>query len=869
MPLAQGTQLGPYIIEAPVGAGGMGEVYRARDPRLDRIVAVKVSTVEFSERFEREARAVAALNHPHICTLHDVGPNYLVMEYIEGKPLEGPLPLDEALRYAIQIADALDAAHRKGVVHRDLKPANILVTKAGVKLLDFGLAKVTRSGAVPEGATRTLDLTTEGTILGTFQYMSPEQLEGREADARSDMFAFGAVLYELTTGRKAFEGKSHASLIAAILEHDPPPAPVLQSALPLDRIIRKCLAKDPDERWQTARDLKDELRWIAQQVPQAPPAAERKRAYLAWAAIALVLVAGLTSVIWSTRPRQAAPPRTTIRFLVQPPANTWLDRAITSRGFALSPEGGQIALVARGLDQPQPLVWIRALDSLKARPIAGTEGVYSLFWSADSRFVIFYANGKLKKVAAAIDGGPPQVICDLAEPTWTGTSLTNGDLIVNTHLASYRVSASGSLSPFSGKYFIWPEILPDQDHFLHFLRQQPYAQAGSLRSGSTTSLVQTESRVEYAPPLETGEMGHLLYVRGGTLLAQPFDAGNLRMSGQPVAIDDGVPYFKPSGGASFSVSRDGLLAYQTGETPSRLTWVDRSGKEVKAMGTTADVFGPARLSADGQRAAVSVRTLAAGGSDIWIYELARDVVTRFTFEPEVEAQPVWSPDGRRIVFGRASGAPPQLWWKEMGDSGPGKPIAPGRFQIPTDWSSDGRFILFQTSGGDIKGEVWIVPSPTSAGEPKPMPLIHTQFDNSLATFSPDGKWIAFVSNESVKPEVYVQAFQAEPGPKVAGERYRVSAGGGSFPRWRRDGKELFFISSDYRVMAAPVQAGPAFRAGDPVPLFRMRSPMPQLAGAAPGFDVAADGQHFLVVTTDPSQLRPITVVVNWQAGLKR
>jgi eukaryotic-like serine/threonine-protein kinase len=579
-----------------------------------------------------------------------------------------------------------------------------------------------------------------------------------------------------------------------------------------------------------------------------------------------VLVAGLTSTIWSTRPQRAIPTRTPIRFFLQPPENTWFDREITSRNFVLSPKGGQLAFITRTLDQP--LIWIRSLDSLKPRALAGTEGAYTLFWSPDSQYVIFYASGKLKKVVAA--GGPPQVICDFPESPWSGTALSTGDLLLNTRLgATYRVSASGNVMRLPEKAILWPEILPDQEHFLCMTRARPQGKVESLSSSAATPLMPTDSRIEYAPPLDSGRTGHLLYVRSGTLMAQPFEARSLRLAGDPEAIEEGVPYFRPSAAASFSVSQDGILAYQTGETLSRLIWVDRSGNELGTVGTPADIFGPMRISPDGQKIAAGVRTLSAGGADAWIYEVGRNVATRFTFDPGTEAQPVWSPDGKRIVFGKAEGGPPNLWWKAVGDGGSGEALAPAPFQIPSDWSNDGRFILYQTSGGDLNGDVWAMPVAGAAGNRKPVQLLHSQFDHSSATFSPDSKWIAFVSNDSGRSEVYVQAFQAESDPKVVGERFRISTEGGAFPRWRRDGKELFFVATDYRLMATQIQTGPAFHAAEPVPLFRLRSPMPRVASVASAFDVAPDGKRFLVANTDPSQVRPLTVVVNWQAALKR
>jgi eukaryotic-like serine/threonine-protein kinase len=887
MPLSSGDRLGPYEIVAPLGAGGMGEVYRARDTRLDRTVVVKVLRLDWAgrpdarQRFEREARAISSLNHPHICALYDVGKQdeieYLVMEYLEGETLserlrKGALPFDQVLRYGTQIADGLECAHRQGITHRDLKPANIVLTKKGAKLLDFGLARMAEPAAhaspaldVTTIATRT-QLTTEGTIMGTIPYMAPEQLEGQPADVRSEIFSFGAILYEMASGNPAFHGKSQASLIAAILRTEPPPLPesAISTSRAFERTVRKCLAKDPDRRWQTAADLKDELEWIAQTPDAVPlkPASSRRW----WIPVGAGLLLLFAATAYWLRPHDAAVRRAAIRFQIQPPENVHWSVSLNNQTIAISPEGGQLAFIGRAMNQAQ--IWIRSLDSLKARPLTGTDGAYSLFWAGDSRSIVFFAEGKLKK--APIAGGPPQTLSDITESVWRGSSLPNGDLLVNTAYTVFRISPGGIATPLRDKNFFWPEVLPDGEHVLFRRRQSPMTWIQSLQSGPPAQLIPTDSRAEYAPSLDNGEPDYLLYLKGGTLMAHPFNTRRLSVYGEPVAIDQGVPFFDPTGAATFSVSRDGILVYQTGESPSRLVWVDRAGKELSDIAGPGDFFGTPRLSPDEQKVVISQRTPSNGGSDLWLFERGRRGGTRLTFDPGIETQATWSPDGKRIVFSNAQKTAPQLWWKDVTATGSGEAVSPGPFQLATDWSKDGRYILFQTSGGDSDSGVWIMPAEAGVAIPrKPVPLIQEHFPAIGASFSPDGKWIAFMSSESGRFEVYVQAFQGGDSPRVFGERHRISTGGGILPRWRPDGRELFFVSGDNRLMSAAINFEPGFRAAEPAALFRLRSPIATLPVQASGFDVARDGQHFVVAVTDSADSPPLTVVVNWQAGLKK
>ncbi|HZI65599.1 MAG TPA: protein kinase, partial [Thermoanaerobaculia bacterium] len=688
MTLAAGTKLGPYEILAPIGAGGMGEVYRARDTRLDRTVAVKVLPPHLSEdaehrrRFEREAKMISALSHPHICALHDVGhqdgTDYLVMEYVEGETLsdrlvKGPLPNEQVLRFGIEIADALDRAHRQGIVHRDLKPGNVMLTRSGVKLLDFGLAKMREVEEAPTGlsasslATRTSadrsPLTEKGTILGTFQYMAPEQLEGREADARSDIFAFGAVLHEMATGEKAFTGKTQASLIGAILHTEPPPiSSVVPLAPPaLDRVVKTCLAKDPEDRWQTAHDVKLQLRGIAETSPQsvsvaaAAPVSRGSRARILWltnaATLAVATLLGI-ALYRATRPD----PQRVVVSSIDVPEKTSI--AFDSGAPLVSPDGRKLALILSA-GGGRTAAWLRSLDGSVVRPLAGTEGAVYPFWSPDSRHLAFFADGKLRKVNVE-SGGPPDIVADA--PLGRGGAWNReGDIVFapDTGGTLFRVSSSGgAATPVTARdegtgeiSHRYPSFLPDGRRFVYEVQvggggSQYKHFVGSLDPKETALRLpfESESNVVYSPP------GHLLFVQQGNLRAQPFDADRLRPVGESFAVVDSVQVSSIVGFGSFSVSDDGVLAYVGGAAArfSRLVWTDRTGKEQETLGTPAVHWDP-RLSHDGRRLAVAVED-SRGNSDVWIHDLARKVSTRFTFDPDADLGPVWSPDDGRIVF---------------------------------------------------------------------------------------------------------------------------------------------------------------------------------------------------------------------------
>ena len=875
MSLEAGTRLGPYEILGPIGAGGMGEVYRARDTRLDRDVAIKVIPAHLAgdehlrQRLEREARAVSSLNHPHICTLYDIGRengvDFIVMEYLEGETLadrlaRGALPVDEALGFAIQIADALDKAHRQGLVHRDLKPGNVMLTASGAKLLDFGLAKSAGPVAGPSGMTATPTLTSpltaDGTIVGTYQYISPEQLEGNEADARSDVFAFGAVLYEMVTGRKAFVGKTQASVIAALLERDPPPVSSLQAASPpgLDRLIHTCLAKDPDERRQTMRGVLLDLKWIAEggsrletRAPATAPPRGRERLWMS-AAVSFFIVAAVMA--WLLL-RQTPAERPTLQLSLTSPFPT----AEHSFGeLEVSPDGRQVALI--GYDPAgESSLWIRALDSVEARGLPGTEGASFPFWSPDNRYLGFFADGKLKKVD--VTGGPPQTLCDARDPTG-GTWGPGGVILIAPVQGDgiYRVPAAGG-EPVKVTELLareeshrWPYFLSDGKHFVflgdaeraedHFLR------IGSLEGGEPADLVHAVTNATVAPS------GHVLYVRAGSLLAQPLNPDTLRLEGDPIAlahdvVQDGFPHH-----FAFSVSSAGVLVYRSANLDSELTWVDRAGEPLGAIGESGR-FEWLELAPSGRRLAFARLDADGRAGDLWLRDLARGVTSRLSFHTGADKYPVWSPDETRILFTSAHAGPGDLYVKEVAN--PRQDILLLRSEEesqPTSWSPDGAFVLFTSWTKETSADVWVVP----VKEPEQAkPLIQTPAYEDWARFSPDGRRIVYVSAESGRDEIFVQDFPSPSG------RLQVSTGGGFNPRWRGDGREIFYVAHNGRLTAVELEEGPSgLEAGPPRELFKI---------VGNSYAVPADGQRFLVDlrSEDPGKA-PATVVLNWTRMLR-
>jgi Tol biopolymer transport system component len=871
MPLNAGDRLGPYQIIAPAGAGGMGDVYRARDVRLDREVAVKTVRGPFTDRFEREARAISSFNHPNICTLYDVGEHegsgYLVMEYIDGKPVQGPLPVDEALTLGIQICEALSAAHRKGIVHRDLKPANILITKQGIKLLDFGLAKLSSPGesaaaasVSSSGEQRTMAaLTGAHTVVGTPQYMAPEQISGGEVDARTDIFAFGCVLYEILTGRPAFEGKNASSVMAAVLATNPAPVETLVPAAPpaLDRVITRCLVKDPDDRWQSARDVMAELQWIAQGgsrvgLPAVVSVRRRTREALAWSAAALAAIVAIAfMLLWM---RRAPVPAAVVRFPLPVPEGLG-----SPTSPEVSPDGRKVAFVATDRDG-KSVVWLRPLDVLEPRPLPGTEGASRLFWSPDSRMLAFSGGGKLRKVD--ITGGPAQTICEspnASDGSWSPAGIILFDGRGNDPI--WEVPAAGGVPKVKvgsnagdkpGTSTGWPVFLPDGRHFLYMVFGDGADQTlmvGSLDSADVKTLFKTTSRVVYAAP------GYLLFVRENTLVAQPFDLKKLATTGEAVPVGEGLGV-DSVGLASFSVSTTGVLAYRAGDlTGQRLLWVDRSGKQTPAIDAVSD-YRDVTFSPDGKRFAYDQAGASSKG-DIWIFDMIRKVNTRFTFDSVQALAPVWSADGRTILFTSRAKSPGDLMIKDVSGTREPEPLlVSADAKYASDWSRDGKYVLYSSAGKDTGWDDWAVPT---AGDRKPFPIAQSRFDELFARFSPDGKYVAYYSNQSGRYEVYVQEF---PEPH---NRWQISTNGGTEPSWRQDGKEMFYRSGQ-RVMAVPVQWSPEFTVGTPVELFQ--APVAAGITTRARYQPAADGQRFLVLASrGRDAVQPASVVLNWTEAL--
>jgi eukaryotic-like serine/threonine-protein kinase len=887
--LSAGSRLGPYEILAPVGAGGMGEVYKARDTRLERTVAVKVlpehlsQNAEVKQRFEREAKAISALSHPHICGLFDVGEQdgtaYLVMEFLEGETLadrlgKGRIPTEQLLRFAVEIAGALDKAHKQGIIHRDLKPGNVMLTKSGVKLLDFGLAKLRisadreLSNSLSTLATQAsaAPLTERGTILGTFQYMAPEQLEGKEADARSDIFAFGAVLYEMATGQKAFSGKSQASLIASILERDPPSISSVEPLAPpaLDRVVKACLAKEPDDRWQTAHDLEGELKWIAQMGSQAgvaaPVAARRKsRERFAWGAFAACAL--LAAAFAYGYLRRAPRPPALVRAALPLPENLFIGE------MALSPDGKRLALT---LAKPggQPNLWIRVLDEPTGSPVPSAENVSFPFWSPDGRFLAFFtADGKLKRVEAS--GGSLQTICD-AEKGIGGTWNRDGTIVFapSPTAGLSRVPAGGgqpvpvtkldaSRHETAHRY---PSFLPDGRHFLYTASNL----SGSLNDPANAiriaSLDGKEDRVLLPFPSNAAVVGgHVFFAREGTLLAQRLSS-RYEPEGEPVAVGQRPNRTNWAYYTSFTVSDNLLLYAPTFAAPSQLTWMDREGKLVRAAGEPA-AFQSLRLSPDGQRIAVDTIDSSKNALDIWLYGADGSGASKFAFGPGNQGSPVWSPDGKRIAFSsdrKSKGNKPDVWVKPVEGGTEDLLLENADNHTPVDWSRDGRFLAMQAI--PAKGQrVWQLEVLELATR-QTRTVSAGGGNNGVgdARFSPDGRFLAYDSDESGRSEVYVQAF---PGP---GGKWQVSAAGGYLPRFRGDGRELFYLSLENKIMAVPIDEAPAFHAGAPVALFAFH---PVLAGNV--YDVSSDGKRFLVNSLPAEQgSPPLSLLVNWPALMK-
>jgi len=865
----------------------MGEVYKARDARLNRDVAVKIlppalsADPERRERFEREARTVSSLNHPNICTVYDVGHqdgiDYLVMELLDGESLQqrltkGPLPLDQALKIGIEIADALNRAHRQGIVHRDLKPANVVLTRQGAKLLDFGLAKV---GVAQAASGMTImptvekSLTADGTILGTFQYMSPEQLEGMDADARTDIFAFGALMYEMVTGRKAFDGKSQASLIASIINASPAPIASLAPMTPpaLERLVRICLAKDPDDRWQTAHDVATQLRWIAEGGSQigapAPVVAHRKsRERMAWALAAVFALAAIAAAARIALHTDPAPQP--IRFTVVSPPGVVLSFP------RLSPDGRTIAFVGVAAARNRVSIWIRSIDSFDVRELDGTEGTRRPFWSPDSKYLAFFAGAQLKKVAIA--GGPPQLIATHAggaDGTWGSQNVILFDGRPTDPI--WRVSASGGPESIAMKAdpsrkevgVAWPYFLPDGKHFV-FSGNSPEGpismRVGALDEEGSTLLGDLQSRVEYAS-------GYMVYVSQNTMIARPFSTKTRTFTGDPFPVTDKIE-IGSLGLVDFSLSQAGDLAYiaQAAESKGRLLWTNRAGQEVGAVGEPA-VFGDLALAPDASRVAAAVTSKSGSKSttNIWVYDVKRGAASRLTFGERLEAAPVWSPDGTKIAYSAlAESGVYQLKTKLASGAGRDEAFPEDREHhvVPTDWSRDGRMVisLFSRSSN---GTAIAIADPAHAGQMTPFLEAQQGTAVQLARVSPDGKWIAYTSNESHRNEIYVQPVPA------TGGRWQISTAGGQAPLWRADGREIVYDTAGDTFYSVSVEPkGATLEVGTPVKLFQraLVHGQPQVYRYA----IDRDAQRFLLNTPVENAVpQTAQIVLNWAATLRQ
>jgi Tol biopolymer transport system component/predicted Ser/Thr protein kinase len=862
--LAAGAQLGPYEIEAPIGAGGMGEVYRAIDTRLGRAVAIKVAAARFSERFEREARAVAALNHPHICTLHDVGPDYLVMEYVEGQRLKGPLPVERAVEYARQILDALDAAHRQGIVHRDLKPANILVTKNGVKLLDFGLAKAGRvkaTSASDETVTQTI--TQEGAIVGTLQYMAPEQLQGKGADTRSDLFSFGCVLYEMLTGKRAFEGANAPSVIAAVLEREPAP---LEVSPPLDRAVRRVLARDPEQRFQTAREVKTALEWSME--PQAASEANSSRRWQWIAAAALVVIAAFSG--WAVALlRQPAAADRVFRLDISPPeGGRFVPVGSTVGGSALSPDGRMVAFVAASNGKTG--LWLRALDDRTARLLPGTEGAGNPFWSPDSKSIAFAAAASsLQRIDLA--GGLPVRIGG-GDVTRGMAWSDDGQIVFGSPGGGlFRVPAAGGtpslLTRLDGSRgessHRFPQILPG-GRFLYWALADKPENSGVYvttfaKPAERVFLLRTETAAIVTPGGDGRD--YLLWLRGGTLLAQEFDTGALKLRGEAHAMAGPIPSMGIIGGMPVSTSASGQLLYNNAGSVSQLAWFDRAGRLLAAVGEEYMYTFPFRLSPDGHRA-VATRD-RPGGNDLWLLDLERGgSASRFTSASTNNTYPMWSPDGRTILFTTAA---QRLSRKDSGGYSDEQRVTEGlNPQYGADWSRDGEFLIYVENGPGTQRDLWTLPFATEGKVPanaKPSPYLRTEFNEWNARFSPEPspRWVAYQSDETGRYEVYIRGF-----PKPRGE-FLISTGGGQYPEWGAGGRELFYIAPDNKLMAVDLKI-----TADTVHASSLRAlfTLPIIDNGYSPYDTI-DGQRFLVRAVSQQAPPPLTVVVNWPALLKK
>ena len=892
MPLTSGTKLGPYEIQSPLGAGGMGEVYRALDTRLDRTVAIKVlashlpSSAELRQRMEREARAISSLNHPHICHLYDIGSqngaDYLVMEFLEGETLaerlrKGPLPLNEIYRIGIAVAEALAVAHHQGVMHRDLKPGNIMLTQAGAKLMDFGLAKPIGLQTAPSGsaaapsftAAATLSgpsplspLTTAGTIVGTIQYMSPEQIEGKEADARSDIFAFGAVLYEMAAGKRPFTGKSQISMASAILESEPEPVKSINPQTPpaFEHVVKTCLQKNPEERFQSAHDIKLELQWIAADrsphslvVGTSPPERAFPRERIAWAAaVVLALVLGAVAAMFIKRPVQSAE---SIRTVIDPPPKATLNLAGDAAGPpVLSPDGASIAFAATGADGKTAL-WVRPMNLLEAHMLPGTENAIFPFWSPDGRSLGFFADSTLKTID--LNGGSAQIVADA--PFGRGGAWGRDGMILfspTTQSPLMRVSASGGtpvpvtkIDAARHTSHRWPFFLPDGKHFLYLaINHDPSKAANdtvyyaSLDGRENRELLRSQSNAVYGS-------GYLLFARADQLMAQPFNPTSGTLSEEPRSVAKGVANDVTTWHMDAAATDSGLLVFGSGGTGDwQLLWMDRNGKQITTVADKLANLQTARISPQGDRIALQIDS---GLTDVWVLDLARGIKTRLTFGPVSNHFPVWSPDGKWIAYNSDRNGRSNILRKPSDGSGAEELLLTDeQIDEPSDWSRDGRYLIY--SHGPLSGAIWALPL---EGERKPWQILPR---GSNARLSPDGRWLAYSSDESGRPEVYVVPFRGGQG------KWQVSANGASLPQWSKDGKELYYLDPTFSLFTVSVkETGSALQFGAAQTLVSNWS--------APNvfYDISPDGKKILLDRVSQQVSQSVTVVTNFTVALKK
>ncbi len=892
MALAARTRLGPYEIVAPIGAGGMGEVYKARDTKLDREVAIKVLPAAFAQdperlaRFEREAKVLAALNHPNIAQIYGFeesdGIRALAMELVPGGPPKGPLPMEIALNYAKQIAEALEAAHEKGVTHRDLKPVNIMITPEGVvKVLDFGLASIPsrEGGSNPTNSpTMTMAATQAGMIMGTAAYMSPEQAAGKVVDKRSDIWSFGVVLWEMITGAQLFSGETISHTLADVLR-----APIDFASLPaatpapIAELLQRCLDRDVKTRLRDIGEARVTIqKCLANPKGAMQSASTESRTPSRWAwAVAGALAITTAVALWM--PWRAAPelPKP-VRFQIAPPPGV-----IPAGVFSISPDGTKLAYVGFGSDGVSRL-WVRTMDTLESHALAGVEMLnVPLFWSPDSRFIAFDTGGKLKKQDLA--GGPLQTLCDVPATVVGGSWNRDGVIVfgLNNGAGIQRVSSAGGAPSLvtamnaarNDRLHLFPVFLPDGRHFLYLVRSAASENSGVYLGALDSKPDQPEPKrlvaTGFSPgfvPFPDGKGGAILFQSGGTLLAQPFDLRRLETTGEAVPLAEQLGSY--IGFGYFAASDNGILAYRDGASggTTQLGWFDRQGKRLGVVGTAHNYRGPASLalSPDGTRVAAA-RT-DGNNFDIWLTAFSRASDTRFTFDPASDLNPVWSPDGNRIAFSSDRAGQFDLYQNASNGAGQDQLLFKSdHVKVVEDWSRDGRFLLYYDVDPKTKSDLWVLPMDgASSGEKqggrKPVPFLRTDFDEQNAKFSPDGHWVAYQSDESGRNEIYVRPFPAADG----GGKWTVSQGGGTQPRWRGDSKELFYLAPDGNVMAVPVSTSvDGFQPGTLAALFKGPP-------NADGWDVSADGKRFLFpVPAGESAQAPFTIVQNWISLLKK